>query len=185
MIRCDQDLPSERFNKRSGEDKPGPTSPDRKTIRISRPPLLFFCLFSDVSRHRPQPDNQSDQLSEAFVLRQRLLHRARTSGPAGARTSCPHWDRGRPVRAAGILPAVDVVRSTAISENAGQDARRAGRMPANPVRTGRPRSRSAAALQEKRPQAAYRAAFRIRATQPPPGASLISVLPLRARLTFL
>ncbi len=50
--------------------------------------------------------------------------------PSGARTSCPHWDRGRPVRAAGILPAVEVVRSAA--------GRTPGKMPDG--RAGCPRS---------------------------------------------
>jgi len=74
-----------------------------------------------------------------------VAHRARTSGllerghlvrtgladvPSARRASCP------PLTLFDLLPS---------GENAGQDARRAGRMPANPVRTGRPRSRKAVA----------------------------------------
>jgi len=52
-----------------------------------------------------------------------VAYRARTSGLLERGHLVRTGIRRRPVRAAGILPAVDVVRSAAISENAGLDAR--------------------------------------------------------------
>ncbi len=107
------------------------------------------------SHSTPFPTRRNIDREGEPCLRSARSVRERGHRPSGARTSRPHWVRGRPVRGAGILPAVSGVRR----EEPARAKPTPGRMPGARARCPRTQCGRDVRAPEGRPLAPTRPAF--------------------------